>query len=40
MNRFIRELGMLDAAAENYETYLALRPQGGVYVEDARSRLR
>ena len=33
------ELGMHDAAVANYENYLALRPQGGAFVDDARGRL-
>ena len=33
-------LGMLSAAAENYRTFLALRPHGGPLADDARSRSR
>jgi tetratricopeptide (TPR) repeat protein len=32
-------LGMRSAAAENFQTFLALRPNGGVLVEDAKQRL-
>lgn len=34
------EIGMTDAARENFESFLELRPKGGILVADARARLQ
>jgi len=35
-----REIGMIDAARQNLEAFLELRPNGGLFVADARERLQ